>query len=120
MSGSRARRGGLLPQTSGYEPVAEEPLGIDGVVAQLFAQLLAQLADVALDHVLLGLVVEDAVARVEDLRRRHAAPGIAREEFQDAPCAPRQRQRFAVYLGVAPVDEDAHRPEFGIGLVLLH
>ncbi len=54
-------------RTSADQPVAKEALGIDRVKAQPLAQLLAQLADVAFDDVLLDLVVEDAVDRVEDL-----------------------------------------------------
>ena len=57
------------------------------------AQLLAQLADVALDDVLLDLVVEDTVDRVEDLGLGDAAAPVACQIFQDAALAARQRQR---------------------------
>src|SRR5262249_41135363 len=96
------------------QPVAEEALGIDRVVAEPVAQLLAQLADVALDHVLLDLVVEDAVDRVENLGLGDAAAGIGRQIFEDAALSARQRQRHAVNLGIATVHEDAHGADLDV------
>ena len=50
------------------DAVPEETLGIDRVESEPPLQLLAQLADMALDHVLVDILVEQPVDRAENLR----------------------------------------------------
>src|SRR5690606_993155 len=99
---------------------AEEPLGIDRVIAQLFPKLFAQLADVAFHDVLLDVFVEDAIDRAEYLGLGHATAGVACKILQDAALPAWQRQWFAPDLGIAAIHEDAQVAELGIRLVLLH
>jgi hypothetical protein len=87
---------------SGHQAVAEETLGIDRIVTELFAQLLAQLADVALDDVLLDLFVEDAVDRVEDLGLGDAAAALVRQIFEDAALAAGQGMTLPSISGSRP------------------
>src|SRR5690606_24033908 len=72
------------------DAVAKEALGIDRVETELLAQLLAQFADVAFDHVLLDVLVEDAVDRVEDLGLGKPAAAVGDQVFEDAALAARQ------------------------------
>ncbi len=64
--------GGLL-----LDAITEEPLGIDRVEAQPMLEFLAQLADVALDDVLVDVFVEEPVDGVEDLRLADAPAATA-------------------------------------------
>ena len=75
---------------SDVQAVAEEALGIDRVEAELLTQLLAQFADVAFDHVLFDLVVENAIDGVENLGFGDTAPIVGGEELEDTAFATRQ------------------------------
>ena len=63
------------------DAIAEEPLRIDGVETQSMLEFLAQFADVALDDVLVDILVEEPVDRVEDLRLAHAPSAAAQQKF---------------------------------------
>src|SRR5690606_8171285 len=89
--------------------ITEVALGIDRIEAKLRAKLLAQLADVAFNDVLLDLLIEDSVNGVEDLGLGHPARRVARQIFEDTPFAPRQGERLAIDFRVAPIREDPHR-----------
>lgn len=49
------------------DAVTEKTLGIDGIEVQLLAQFFAQLADVALNHILFDILIKDSVNRTENL-----------------------------------------------------
>ena len=77
LPGDVARR-----NSSADEPVAEEALGIrSGSKPSFSRSFLRSLRDVALDHVLLDLVVEDAVDRVEDLGLGDAAAAVGSPRY---------------------------------------
>src|SRR5690606_38849763 len=88
------------------DAVAKETLGIDGIEAELLAQLLAQLADVAFHYILLDLFVEDAVDRIEDLGFGNAASTVGDEVFENATFAARQSEDFASNFRITPIGED--------------
>src|SRR5260370_21582958 len=79
-------------------------------------ELLAQLADVALDHVLVDVLVEEAVHRIEDLRLGQAPAAAAQQIFENAPLTARKGEWLAVRLGLTPVEVDA---QFAHGRVAL-
>ena len=104
---SQSRFSALGPSALFLDAIAEEPLGIDGVETQPMLELLAQLADVALDHVLVDILVEQPIDGVEDLRLANAPTATAQQELEDPPLPARKRKRFAVDLGFAPIKIDA-------------
>src|SRR6185437_3259302 len=118
-SGKSVRRerasGGLF-----LDAIAEEALGIDRVEAQPVLQFLAQLADVAFDHVLVDVLVEEPVDGVEDLRLADAPAAAAQQKFEDPPLPPRERKRLAVRLGLAPIEIDAEFPDRHMPLLTEH
>ena len=73
-------------------------------------QLLAQLADMAFDHVLVDVFVEEPVDGVEDLGFADAPATAAQKELEDASLAARQREGLAVRLGLTPVEVDRNSP----------
>src|SRR5437870_6674094 len=90
------------------QAVAEEALRIYRVVAEAMAQPFAQLADVALDDILVDVLAEETVDVVEDLRLGHPAALVVDEILENAPLAARQRQHLTGDLGIAAVVEHAH------------
>ena len=86
------------------EGIADVPFGLDGIIAEAGTQLLAQLADMPLDHALLDIVGVDAVDGVEDLGLGQAPALVAHQILENVALAPRQRQAGAVDLGIAPVE----------------
>ncbi len=106
--GPRSRRPGVFRNTLSFlDAVTEEALGVDRVEPQTLLQFLAQLADVALDHVLVDVFVEKSVNGVEDLRLADAPAAAAEQKFEYAPLPARKREGLAVHLGLAPVEVDA-------------
>src|SRR5690606_6883252 len=86
------------------EAVAEVALGIDGIIAQMMAQTLAQLADVALDHVFIDVLAEEAIDGIEDLRLVQAATEVADKIFKNAPLPAGELQRLTPDLGIAAIE----------------
>src|SRR5271170_1543408 len=72
-------------------------------------QLLPQFADMALDHVLVDVLVEESVDSVKDLRFADTPAAAAQEKLKDPPLTTRKREGFAVHLGLAPIEVD---PQF--------
>src|SRR3984885_1070533 len=85
------------------DAIAEEPLGIDWVETQPMLEFLAQFADVALDDVLVNILVEEPVDRVEDLRLADAPTATAQQKLQNPPLPARERKGLAVHFWLAPV-----------------
>src|SRR5712671_4042431 len=73
-------------------------------------QPLAQLADVALDDVLVDIVAEQSVDVVEDLSLGDPAVLVVDEISQDEALAWRQRQDFTLHLRIPAIREDAQLP----------
>src|SRR5262249_47679822 len=73
----------------------------DGIEAEAIAKLLAQLADMALDHALVERRLEDAVDCVEYLRLGDPLAVIADHVFEDAQFAARQGEGTAADLRIA-------------------
>ena len=69
-------------QSFDIEAIAQEPLGIDDFEAKLLTQLLAQLAHMAFDNVLLNVFITQAIDRVEKLTFGSAATSDRMEVFQ--------------------------------------
>src|SRR5262249_39783136 len=92
-------------------------LGLDRIVTEPLAQLLAQLADMALDHRLVDLGVEQAVDLVEDLGLGDPAAAAANEELEDAALAARQRHHLATDLGITAVEIDLDVAERDLGVI---
>src|SRR5690606_15206518 len=88
------------------DAVTKETLGIDGIEAELLAQLLAQLADVTFHHILLNLFVEDAIDRIEDLGLGNAAAAVSDQVFENTALAARQSEDLAGDFRVAAIGED--------------
>src|SRR6185295_7739044 len=84
------------------------------------AQPLAQLADVALDDVLVDVLAEETIDVVEDLRLGHPAALVVDEILENAPLAAGQGQHLAGDLGVATVVEHAHVADDGSLRLRLH
>ena len=76
-------------EASFLDAIAEEALGVDRVEAQPVLELLAQLADVALDDILIDVLVEETVDRVEDLGLADASAAATQQKLEDAPLPPR-------------------------------
>ena len=88
------------------EAVSDVAPGHDRVEAEAVAELLAQFADVALDHALVEGRLEDAVDRVEDLRLGDPLAVVADHIFENAQFAAGQGEGVTADLGVASVEED--------------
>ena len=86
--------------------IAEEAFGIDDVVADAQAELLAQLADMAFHDHFVDILVENAVDRIEDLRLGHAPMRVLGKKLQNVPLAAGQGHRLAVHFRIAAVEED--------------
>src|ERR1700730_11829761 len=78
---------------------------IDGVVTELAAQFLAQLADMAFNHVLFDILVENSVDGIEDLGLAHAPAAMIDQIFKDSALAPWQRQRNSLELRIPAVEK---------------
>src|SRR5581483_11501790 len=99
---------GAAFNSAGYEAVTQIALRMDGIVTEAMPQTLAQLADVAFDDILINVLVEEPIHRVEDLGFGHAPAGVRDEIFEDATLPPRQGQHLTPDLRVAPVIEHAN------------
>ena len=72
------------------------------------AQFLAQFADMAFDHILFDLVVEQSINGVEYLGLGDALSLMRHQIFEDATFAARQRKADAFHFGIAAVKIDPH------------
>src|SRR4029077_9657583 len=93
---------------------------MDGVETQPMLKFLAQFADVALDDVLVDILVEEPIDRVEDLRLADAPTATAQQKLEDPPLPARERKRLAVHLGLAPVKIDAKFADRDVTLLAEH
>src|SRR5260370_36166115 len=80
-------------------------------------EFLAQLADMALDHILVDVLIEETIDRIEDLRFTQAPAAAAQQIFKNALLAARKRKRLAVHLGLAPVEVDAQFADDHVALL---
>src|ERR1700736_4141100 len=82
---------------------------VDRVVTEVAAQFLTQLADMAFNHVLFDILVENSVDGIEDLGLAHAPAAMIDQIFKDSALAPRQWQRNSLELRIPAVEKD---PQF--------
>jgi hypothetical protein len=75
-------------------------------MTQAMPQPLTQLADVALDDVLVDFLAEQSVDVVENLCLGHATSPIVHEVLQDPPLASGQRQDLTLDQGIAAIGEN--------------
>src|ERR1700736_6961009 len=79
---------------------------IDGVVTELAAQFLTQLADMAFNHVLFDIFIENSIDGIEDLGLADAPAAVIDQIFKDSALAPRQWQRNSLELRIPAVEKD--------------
>ena len=75
------------------ELIPKIALGIDRIAAQCLAQFLPELGDVAFDHVLVDMVVEQTIDGTEKLCLGNPPPVYTGQVFENSPLPPRQAQR---------------------------
>src|ERR1700736_6729356 len=79
---------------------------IDGVVTELAAQFLTQLADMAFNDVLFDIFVENSIDGIEDLGLADAPAAMIDQIFKDSALAPWQWQRNSLELRIPAVKKD--------------
>src|SRR5271156_1145282 len=102
------------------DAVAEEPLRIDRVEPQSVLEFLAQLADVALDDVLVDVLVEEPIDGIEDLGLADPPATAAQQKFEDSPLPAGQGKGPSVRLGLAAVKIDAQFADPHMSLLAEH
>ena len=73
-----------------------------------------------IDDVLVDILVEEPIDRVEDLRLADAPTATAQQKLENPPLPARERKRLAVYLGLAHVEVDAQFADRHVTLFAEH
>src|SRR5215213_5313831 len=117
--GHRRQSEALVGNSGGspYIGIADVSFCIDRIIPKTLTQLLAQLADVALDDAVLDVIAVDPIDRIKDLFLGEAVALLANQVLEDVPLASRKSQRKAIDLRVAAVEEDLEPVSVVLGLL---
>ena len=90
-------------------------MAIDGVFTKVIAEFLPELADVALNHLLIDVIIKNTVDGVEYLRPCNTSSAIGYKVFKNVLLASRQLKRLASHNWVTSVREHQN-----ISIAILH